>query len=337
MMYILGIETSCDETAAAVVGSDRQILSNVIHSQIQQHQPYGGVVPEIAARSHLDYVRSTIEKAMADANMTLDDISAIAVTSGPGLIGGVMVGVMTAKAMAAVLEKPILAVNHLEGHALVARLTHNVPFPFLLLLMSGGHCQFILVHGLSKYQVLGQTIDDAAGEAFDKVAKSLDLDYPGGPEVERLAKGGDETRFTLPRPLKGRSGCDFSFAGLKTAVRQITQSGIIQTEQDKADLCASFQAAMRDCLLDRLKHALTMIPPEVKHIVLSGGVAANQFLRQAIEQMCQKEEKEFIAPPLHLCTDNAVMIAWAGMERFLLGQTSDLSFTPRPRWPLEEG
>lgn len=336
MIYILGIETSCDETAAAVISHDKQILSNVIHSQIEQHQPYGGVVPEIAARNHLEYVRQVVEKALEDAAVPLSAISAIAVTSGPGLIGGVMVGVMAAKAMAAVLEKPILPINHLEGHALVPRLTHDVPFPFLLLLMSGGHCQFILVHDLGKYQVLGQTIDDAAGEAFDKVAKCLDLDYPGGPHVEALARQGNEGRFPLPRPLKGRPGCDLSFAGLKTAVKHITQSGLIQTEQDKADLCASFQAAIRDCLLDRLQHAFLALAPEVKHVVLSGGVAANKFLRQAIDGMCTKHGKEFVAPPIHLCTDNAVMIAWAGMERFSQNPTRDLSFTPRPRWPLDE-
>lgn len=335
-MLVLGIETSCDETAAAVVSADRRILSNVIHSQIAQHQPYGGVVPEIAARNHLQYLKTVIDQAVEQAGITLPELDAIAVTAGPGLIGGVMVGVMAAKAMAASLDKSFIAINHLEGHALVARLTHDVPFPYLLMLMSGGHCQMILVEGLGRYKLLGKTIDDAAGEAFDKVAQCLGLNYPGGPHVEKLAKGGNEKRFALPRPLKGRSGCDFSFAGLKTAVRNIAQSGDIQTLQDKADLCASFQIAIRDCFRDRLYHALHMIPPQIGHVVLSGGVAANVLLRQAIEQTCQEREKNFVAPPINLCTDNAVMIAWAGIERLQVGRVDGLDFAPRPRWPLEE-
>lgn len=340
-MIILGIETSCDETAAAVVRDDRQILSNIIHSQIKEHQPYGGVVPEIAARSHLDYLSPVIQHALRDAHVTINDLSAIAVTSGPGLIGGVMVGVMAAKAMAAALNKPIIAVNHLEGHALVARLTHDVPFPFLLILMSGGHCQLILAKDLGNYEVLGQTIDDAAGEAFDKVAQCLDLDYPGGPQVERLARQGNEKRFPLPRPLKGRAGCDFSFAGLKTAVRNIVESERknLSPEEDqifKADLCASFQAAIRECLIDRLKNCFAHLPPNINHVVLSGGVAANQYLRSALEDLCHAHEKSFIAPPINLCTDNAVMIAWAGIERLKRNLISDLDFAPRPRWPLDQ-
>ena len=340
-MIILGIETSCDETAAAVLTADRRILSNVIHSQIPDHQPYGGVVPEISARNHLIYIDRVIAQALHDANKILDDLDGIAVTSGPGLIGGVMVGVMVAKAIAASLKKPFIAINHLEGHALVARLTHDVPYPYLLMLMSGGHCQMILVKELGDYQLLGKTMDDAAGEAFDKVAKSLDLNYPGGPQVERLAKAGNPKRFLLPRPLKGRAGCDFSFAGLKTAVRQIVETGQIKTDQDRADLCAGFQKAVADCLVDRLKNCLQMISMDgdlltgdVSHVVLSGGVAANQFLRGTLEETCVKFNKIFVAPPIHLCTDNGVMIAWAGLERLIAGKLSSLEVAPRPRWPL---
>lgn len=336
MLIILGIETSCDETAAAIVTADRHILSNVIHSQIPDHQPYGGVVPEISARNHLIHIDRVIAQALNDANKTLHDLDGIAVTSGPGLIGGVMVGVMVAKAIAASLKKPFLAINHLEGHALVARLTHDVPYPYLLMLMSGGHCQMILVKQLGDYQLLGKTMDDAAGEAFDKVAKCLDLDYPGGPQVELLAEGGDPKRFSLPRPLKGRAGCDFSFAGLKTAVRHIVETGQIIMDQDRADLCAGFQAAVADCLVDRLKNCLQMISMEgdVSHVVLSGGVAANQLLRGTLEETCFKYNKTFVAPPINLCTDNGVMIAWAGLERLLVGKVSSLEVAPRPRWPL---
>lgn len=335
-MIVLGIETSCDETAAALVNSDKHILSNVIHAQIEDHQPYGGVVPEIAARNHLVHIDSVINKALADAQMSLVDVDAIAVTAGPGLIGGVMVGVMVAKAMAATLNKPFIAVNHLEGHALTARLTDSVDFPHLLMLMSGGHCQILMVQGLGDYTVLGKTIDDAAGEAFDKVAKSLDLDYPGGPQVERLAKTGDVKRFLLPRPLKGRDGCDFSFAGLKTAARNIILAGEIKTDKDKSDLCAGFQEAVKDCLIDRLKQAFGMVSVDFKTVVLAGGVAANEYLRSALTSVCHDYGKEFVAPPLKLCTDNAVMIAWAGLERLMRGQCSDLNFQPRPRWPLTE-
>ncbi|WP_010300227.1 tRNA (adenosine(37)-N6)-threonylcarbamoyltransferase complex transferase subunit TsaD [Candidatus Odyssella thessalonicensis] len=335
-MRVLGIESSCDETAAAVVSSDKEILSNIIYAQIAEHQPYGGVVPEIAARNHLTYLHQVIERSLLEAELTLTDIDAIAVTAGPGLIGGVMVGVMAAKAMAAALDKPLIAVNHLEGHALTARLTDDVPFPFLLLLMSGGHCQILLVKELGDYEILGSSIDDAAGEAFDKVAKCLDLDYPGGPEIEKLAQQGNEARYKLPRPLIGREGCDFSFAGLKTAARNLILTAEVQSIQDKADLCASFQAAVKDCLVDRLQQALKHLPDNVKHVVLAGGVAANQYLRQALTQVCKEQQKIFVAPPLKLCTDNAVMIAWAGLERLKRGWVSSLDFQPRPRWPLTE-
>ncbi len=333
----MGIETSCDETAAAIVTSDRQILSNVIHSQIPDHQPYGGVVPEISARNHLIYIDRVITQALDQAGKSLGDLDGIAVTSGPGLIGGVMVGVMVAKSIAASLKKPFFAINHLEGHAFVARLTNDIPFPYLLMLMSGGHCQMMMVKGLGNYILLGQTMDDAAGEAFDKVAKCLGLDYPGGPQVERLAILGDAKRFSLPRPLKGRSGCDFSFAGLKTAVRQFVDSGQIKTDQNRADLCAGFQLAVADCLVDRLKNCIGMVSQDdFSHVVLSGGVAANQMLRGALEKTCFQFGKIFVAPPVHLCTDNGVMIAWAGLERLQAGMSSPLDAAPRPRWPLME-
>jgi N6-L-threonylcarbamoyladenine synthase len=338
-MNILGIETSCDETAAAVVcdanvAADR-VLSNVVFSQINEHIEYGGVVPEIAARAHLHYIRPTVERALAEANLTLAEIDGIAVTSGPGLIGGVLVGVMVAKAMAMAQSKPFLGINHLEGHALTVRLTHDVPYPYLLLLVSGGHCQFVAVEGLGRYRVLGRTLDDAAGEAFDKVAKMMDIGYPGGPAVERLALTGDAERFSLPRPLIGRKDCNFSFSGLKTSVRTTLQKGDVITDQDKADLAASFQKVVGDHIVDRTKHALALVDERYQHLVVAGGVAANKYLRGRLAELAQKRERTFIAPPLSLCTDNAAMIAWAGLERFKAGFTSDLDISPRPRWPLE--
>lgn len=333
-MRILGIETSCDETAAAIVDHDRRILSSITLSQIKQHKDYGGVVPEIAARAHQDLLASIIQEALKEANLTLSDLDGIAVTAGPGLIGGVLVGVMTAKSIAAAKNLPFIAVNHLEGHALTVRLTDNLPFPYLLLLASGGHCQFLEVLGVGNYRYLGGTIDDAAGEAFDKIAKLLGLDYPGGPALEKLAEEGDPTRFKLPRPLKGRPGCDLSFSGLKTATRVLLDKHPSSSRQDKADLAASFQAALADCLVDRSYNALEMTTSPVKHFVISGGVAANQYIRSKIQQVCQKKEITFTAPPLSLCTDNAAMIAWAGVERLQLGQSDDLNFVPRPRWPL---
>jgi len=336
-MKVLGIETSCDETAAAVVQDgdlpDR-ILSNVIHSQIQEHEAYGGVVPEIAARAHLHYLQGIIKRAADGAKVSLDQLDAIAVTAGPGLIGGVLVGVMAAKAMAMALQKPFIAVNHLEGHALTPRLSHDIQFPYLLLLASGGHCQFLEVLGVGQYRLLGATIDDAAGEAFDKVAKLMDLDYPGGPAIEQVAKGGDQNRFKLPRPLKGREGCDLSFAGLKTAARLMIQNNNPLSEQDKAHMAASFQNAVADCLSERLQNAIQMVSVPVKNFVIAGGVAANQTIRDHLQNVCARNKLEFVAPPLRLCTDNAAMIAWVGIEKLKLGQTDDLSFAPKPRWPL---
>jgi N6-L-threonylcarbamoyladenine synthase len=337
-MKILGIETSCDETAAAVVQDEKnlevRILSNIIHSQITEHEPYGGVVPEIAARAHLFYLQDIIKRALNESNTSFDDIDAIAVTAGPGLIGGILVGVMAAKALAMGLQKPFIAVNHLEAHALTPRLSHDIEFPYLLLLASGGHCQFLEVLGVGNYRLLGVTIDDAAGEAFDKVAKLMDLDYPGGPAMERNAVGGDIHRFPLPRPLKGREGCDLSFAGLKTAARLIIEKHQPLLPQDKADMSASFQHSVAECLATRMQNAIQMTKLPIKHFVVSGGVAANQTIRRHLQNVAIENTLEFIAPPLKLCTDNAAMIAWVGIEKLKLGLTDDLNFAPRPRWPL---
>ncbi|MBC7953047.1 MAG: tRNA (adenosine(37)-N6)-threonylcarbamoyltransferase complex transferase subunit TsaD [Rhodospirillaceae bacterium] len=338
-MLILGIETSCDETAAALVRDDRTILSDVVLSQLEEHRPYGGIVPEIAARAHLEHVDRLVGEAMAQAGVSFADLDAVACTGGPGLIGGVMVGVMTAKAIALAANKPFLAVNHLEGHALTARLTHDIPFPYLLLLASGGHCQLLAVLGVGQYRRLGTTIDDAAGEAFDKVAKMVGLGYPGGPQVQAWANKGDPTRFALPRPMKGKPGCDFSFSGLKNAVRLLVESRPAPlSEQDVADICAAFQTAVAESVADRTKRAIALFTetwPEGKHLVVAGGVAANTALRAALEKAGAAGGLTFLAPPLNLCTDNAAMIAWAGVERFRLGLVDGLDFAPRPRWPLD--
>jgi N6-L-threonylcarbamoyladenine synthase len=339
-MKILAIETSCDETAVAIVQqhSDpaQRILSNIIFSQIQQHQDYGGVVPELAARAHLEYLPPTLQQALETAKVTLQDIDAIAVTAGPGLIGGVLVGLMTAKSMAMALQKPFLAINHLEGHALTPRLSHNVPFPYLLLLVSGGHCQFVEVQDLGHYRLLGTTIDDAVGEAFDKVAKLMGLDYPGGPALERAALTGDTTRFDLPRPLKGKEGCNLSFSGLKTAVRTLFYSLTDPTKQDIQDIAACFQKAAVESLTYRARNAIKMLSTSVQHFVVAGGVAANQALRLELTKLCTENNLQFVAPPINLCTDNAAMIAWAGVERFSKGHTSPFNISPLPRWPLSD-
>lgn len=337
---ILGIETSCDETAAAVVTDAREILSNVVLSQIEEHTPYGGVVPEIAARAHIEHIGHVIKQAMHQAGeMTLSDMDAIAVTGGPGLIGGVIVGVMTGKALASVYHKPFIAVNHLEGHALTVRLTDNVEFPYLLLLVSGGHCQFLIAEGVGQYKKLGGTVDDALGEAFDKTAKMLGLPYPGGPQVEKLAREGNERAFAFTVPLKGREGCDFSFSGLKTAVREriirLKDAGLL--EKHKADICASFQYTVAQSVYERTQHALNMfqsLHPQGKNLVLAGGVAANQYLRSKLETLVDEHGMKIVAPPIKLCTDNAAMIAWAGLERFRLGMIDRMDFEPKARWPL---
>ncbi len=338
-LRILGIETSCDETATAVVTGERMILSNRILSQIAEHRPYGGVVPEIAARSHLDHLGRLVDDAMEDAALDFSDLDGVAATAGPGLIGGIFVGVMMAKGIAAARGLPFVAINHLEGHALSARLTETLDFPYLLLLVSGGHCQLLAVEGVGRYRQLGTTLDDAVGEAFDKTAKLLGLGYPGGPAVEKAALEGDPERFDLPRPLLGRRELNFSFSGLKTAVRQAvgtlgTKSGV----QDRADLAASFQKAVGDVLADRCARALNLFRGRYGApgpLVVAGGVAANQTLRGRLRAVAASIDAPFVAPPLALCTDNAAMIAWAGVERLRLGLTDPLDFPARPRWPLE--
>jgi N6-L-threonylcarbamoyladenine synthase len=334
-MIVLGIETSCDETAAAVVTDEGgpRIVSNLVHSQLAVHQPYGGVVPEIAARAHLDLLDTMVERALEEAGLGFPDLDGVAVAGGPGLIGGVMVGTTMAKAFALVCGLPFIAVNHLEGHALTARLTSAVEFPYLLLLVSGGHCQLLIVRGVGRYVRLGTTIDDAAGEAFDKAAKLLGLGYPGGPALERAALGGDPARFALPRPMKGRPGCDFSFSGLKTAVRHAVEGLDRPSRQDIADLAAATQEAIADALLDRTRNAIRQFTG--KTLVVAGGVAANKALRRRLEALAAECGLAFLAPPPALCTDNAAMIAWAGLERLRLGMTDALDFAPRPRWPLD--
>lgn len=340
---MLGIETSCDETAAAVVTDARRILSNLVLSQLDEHRPYGGVVPEIAARSHLDHIDGLVRGALEQANVEFGDLSGVAATAGPGLIGGVFVGVMTAKAIAAVRGLPFLAVNHLEGHALSARLTEDLAFPYLLLLVSGGHCQLLAVEGVGRYRRLGTTLDDAVGECFDKTAKLLGLDYPGGPAVERAAQSGDPTRFDLPRPMMGRDVLDFSFSGLKTAVRhQAASAGALDAGPDSQtarDLAASFQAAVADVLADRCRRALENFQAHYQQqgpLVVAGGVAANNYLRTRLCEVADTAGTRLVAPPPELCTDNGAMIAWAGIERLSAGLTDGFDFAPRPRWPLEE-
>ncbi len=331
MTLILGIESSCDETAAALVTSDRQVLAHRLAGQEEAHRPYGGVVPEIAARAHVEVLVPLIEAALADAGKTLADVDAIAATAGPGLIGGVMVGLVTAKALAHAAGKPLIAVNHLEGHALSPRLGEPaLAFPYLLLLVSGGHCQLLLVNGVGAYERLATTIDDAAGEAFDKVAKLLGLGFPGGPAVEQAAREGDPKIVPLPRPLLGKDEPHFSFAGLKSAVLRARDAGIYSA----LDIAASFQQAVVDCLLDRTKRALDRAP-SVTALVVAGGVAANGAIRSSLEALAKSRDLPFVAPPLWLCTDNAAMIGWAGAERFALGLTDPLDVLARPRWPLD--
>lgn len=333
-MKILGIETSCDETSAAIVTEEKEILSNIVYSQIKEHSKFGGVVPEIASRSHLKCIEEVTKCAIDQARISPNEIDAVAVTAGPGLIGGVLVGVMYAKGLSFALNKPLIAVNHLEGHALTARMTNDVKFPYLLLLVSGGHCQILVVEGVGKYHKLGGTLDDAVGEAFDKVAKMLGLSYPGGPIVEKLAKQGDELAYKFPIALKGREGCDFSFSGLKTSVRNLI-SKLDLNEGIVADICASFQYAVSDNLIERLKNSVEMSKAwEIKQLVIAGGVAANQYLLSKITDTMRAYKIETIAPPIKLCTDNGAMIAWAGIERFRLGMIDNLEIVPKPRWPL---
>jgi N6-L-threonylcarbamoyladenine synthase len=339
-MIVLGIETSCDETAAAIVDDGRAIRANIVLSQLAEHEPYGGVVPEIAARAHLDHVERVTGEALRTAGLALADVDAVAATAGPGLIGGVIVGATFAKSLAMAAGKPFLAINHLEGHALTCRLTDAVAFPYLLLLVSGGHCQLLGVESVGRYVRLGATIDDAAGEAFDKVAKLLGLGFPGGPAVERAAERGDSQRFALPRPMLGRAGADFSFSGLKTAIRQVAQKlppGDFAA-RDLADLAASFQAAVGDVLVDRSRNAMRAFRRERQEarFVAAGGVAANLYLRRRLAELCAEEGFQLAVPPPLLCTDNAAMIAWAGVERLTLGEQDGLDAPARPRWPLGE-
>ncbi|MBN9076257.1 MAG: tRNA (adenosine(37)-N6)-threonylcarbamoyltransferase complex transferase subunit TsaD [Rhizobiales bacterium 65-79] len=346
MTRVLGIETSCDETAAAVVSLEAgrgEILSSVVLSQIAEHEAFGGVVPEIAARAHVETLDGVVAAALADAGLRLADIDAIAATAGPGLIGGLIVGVMTAKALAAAAGKKLVAINHLEGHALTARLTDGLDFPYLLLLVSGGHTQIVLVRGVGRYERWATTIDDALGEAFDKTAKLLGLPYPGGPSVEKAARRGNASRFELPRPLKGEETLDFSFSGLKTAVRLAAKALEPLADRDVEDICASFQRAVSDTLADRLGRSLERFRAEfpdivVPPLVVAGGVAANAEIRSTLMELCRQTGFRFVAPPMELCTDNAVMIAWAGLERLRAGMASEnaLDMAPRPRWPLDE-
>jgi N6-L-threonylcarbamoyladenine synthase len=338
-MLALGIESSCDETAAAIVAEDRTILADCVLSQWEEHRKFGGVVPEIAARAHLDHLDHLIAEALRRAGLGLDQIDLVAATGGPGLIGGVIVGVTSGKALALAAGKPFLAINHLEAHALSARLDPGLDFPYLLLLVSGGHCQLLAVAGVGDYRRLGATIDDAAGEAFDKVAKLIGLGYPGGPAVERAAKEGDPSRFALPRPMRGRPGCDFSFSGLKNAVRLAWGEIATPSDRDRADLAASFQAAVADSMADRVKRGIALFQaqfPGPTRLVLAGGVAANQALRRRLTQLAQRHGAELLAPPNRLCTDNGAMIAWAGIERWRQKPLADpFDFAPRPRWPLD--
>lgn len=341
MMNILGIETSCDETAASIVTENRKILSNVVKSQNEHHAPYGGVVPEIAARAHLVIVEAVVRQAIKEAKLDFSDLDGVAATCGPGLIGGVIVGSMVGKAISAARKIPFVAANHLEGHALTARLTHNIQFPYLVLLLSGGHSQFIIVEEVGEYQIIGNTIDDALGEAFDKVAKMLGIGFPGGPAVEKMASFGSPGRFNLPRPLRGRENSDFSFSGLKTSVRNKIEQSKNGTfsEKDIQDLCSDFQYAVSDVIKDRVLNALNIFSkkyPNCEKLVLCGGVASNQMIRTTLEQSVQTLGVNLVAPPINLCTDNGAMIAWVGVERLKLGLSNTLDFKPRPRWSLEE-
>ncbi len=330
MAIILGLESSCDDTAAALVTTDRRILAQAVVSQNDAHRPFGGVVPEIAARAHVQILPDLVRKVFNDAKVSLDDVDAIAATAGPGLIGGVMVALMTAKGLALSSGKPLVAVNHLEGHALSPRLVDpDLDFPYLLLLVSGGHCQILEVLGVGAYRRLATTIDDAAGEAFDKAAKLLGLPYPGGPAIEQLAKAGNPAAVPLPRPLVGSGEPHFSFAGLKSAVQRAVGSG----NHEPADIAASFQQAIVDCLVDRTRLALAS--SDSPALVVAGGVAANQAIRSALQQLAAASGRSFSVPPAWLCTDNAAMIAWAGGERYCAGMIDDLSAPARARWPLD--
>ncbi len=338
-MYILSIETSCDETSVSVVQDstvDNRILSLVTRSQINEHHAYGGVVPELAARAHLTNIEPILGQAIKQSGISLNSIDAIAVTAGPGLIGGVLVGVMLAKSLSLSLNKPLYAINHLEGHALTARLSHNVPYPYLLLLTSGGHCMFVEVLGFRQYTLLGQTLDDAAGECFDKIAKLLDFDFPGGPALEKKAMHGDPKRFIFPKPLEHTPQPNFSFSGLKTAVKLTIEKNTLD-QQTVCDIAASFQYTVGEIFKERTNKALRCSIHKVERLVMAGGVAANKYLRNQLQGLCTENAIEAIFPPINLCTDNAAMIGWAAIEAIQNGVLpSTESFQPKPRWPLEQ-
>ena len=347
MLTFLGIESSCDDTAAAIVqhelGHRPNILASIVEGQVALHADFGGVVPEIAARAHVERLDFCVERALKEAKLGFAHLDAIAVTAGPGLIGGVLSGVMLAKGLAAALRLPLVGVNHLAGHALTPRLTDSLRFPYLMLLVSGGHCQFLIVKGPEEFERLGGTIDDAPGEAFDKTAKLLGLPQPGGPSVEAEARRGDARRFRLPRPLIDRADCNLSFSGLKTAVLRardtlISEKGGLAV-QDRCDLCAGFQSAVADVLASKTQRALEIymrLAPELPMLAVAGGVAANMAIRDVLETVSTRIGAGFCAPPLSLCTDNAAMIAWAGIERYREGAMDDMSLTARPRWPLDQ-
>lgn len=344
---VLGIETSCDETAVGIVSSDKEILANVVLSQLAEHKEFGGVVPEIAARAHMDHIDELIRVALKEAQIELKDLSAIAATCGPGLIGGVMVGMMAGKALAASNDLPFIAVNHLEAHALTARLTEEISFPYLILLVSGGHTQLLVAEEVGTYKRLGTTLDDALGECFDKSAKIMGLGYPGGPNLEKMALTCDDHQkaleeFPLPKPMKGRDGCDFSFSGLKTAVRQHVDK-MLEGDLDPvliARLCYAFQVTVGEVLIDRCQNAVRQVRKKyniqsIFPFVICGGVAANKHLRQSLHDLTESQNMEFIAPPLKLCSDNGVMIAWTGVEKLNKSMTDSLDVAARPRWPLD--
>ncbi|MFZ1347193.1 MAG: tRNA (adenosine(37)-N6)-threonylcarbamoyltransferase complex transferase subunit TsaD [Tabrizicola sp.] len=342
-LTLLGIESSCDDTAAAVVragAAGPEILSSQVLGQTSLHEAFGGVVPEIAARAHAERLDGVVEEALAGAGISLDQIDAIAVTAGPGLIGGVLSGVMLARGLAAAKGLPLVPVNHLAGHALTPRLTDGIGFPYLMLLVSGGHCQFLLVQGADRFVRLGGTIDDAPGEAFDKTAKLLGLPQPGGPSVEAEAILGDARRFQFPRPLMDREGCDMSFSGLKTALLRARDALVAEkggiTVQDRRDLCAGFQAAVAEVLAKKTARALAMCDMPLSALAVAGGVAANTAIRAMLETVSARAGVPFLAPPLRLCTDNAAMIAWAGVERLRAGLSPTMEFVARPRWPLDD-
>lgn len=337
MTYVLGIESSCDETAAAVLSDEKKVLSNVVYSQVEEHRAFNGVVPEVAARAHLEKIDLVVKEALRRSGLSLDHMDAIAGTCGPGLIGGVIVGATFAKSLAFVKKKPFIAINHIEAHALSVRITENLDFPYLLILASGGHCQICVVHEIDEFQVLGRTLDDSIGESFDKVSKLLGFGYPGGPIIEELYSEGNPNRFELPKPICVKGNCDFSFSGLKTAVLELSQE--CRTAQDKKDLAASFQRVVSEIMSFKTQQALEKCLKEkidINAVVISGGVAANLIIRKSLEALCIEYDVSFLAPPIKFCTDNGAMIAWAGLEKFKKKQFSELDFKPVPRWPLCE-